>query len=220
MSSTATTSKFSFSKVVIPAGILILSGLSLVYSLRAGTAPSNTASSSRTAMAQPQYADPQPTANNQVQGIAARLAARSPAYRPNADETAPDLMRLHKHIADTRAGQADGVRLMAEIDRLHRAEPIDAAWSAQAETTVLSTTTQPLVVQSGLKPQDIATDCRSSTCRISARFAEPTDAQSWATMMITEMAGTMSQAKMAVVTLPDGSSEVRIYGARKGFPHG
>jgi hypothetical protein len=70
--------------------------------------------------------------------------------------------------------------------------------------------------QSGLKPQDFDTDCRSSTCRISARFAESPDAESWATMMVTEMAGTISQARMAVTQLPDGSSEVRIYGARQG----
>jgi hypothetical protein len=220
MSNAAATSKFSFYQAVIPAGILILSGLSLAYSLQAGgtNASNAVASPEPVAIAQSPY--PEPIANRQAEVIAARSNTRSPAFNSSAGETAPDLMRLHKRIADARAEQADSVRLMAEIDRLHKAEPVDAAWSAQSETAVLSTTTQPLLAQSGLKPQDLATDCRSSTCRISARFAQSTDAESWAQMMVTEMAGTMSQARMAVVQLPDGSSEVHIYGVRKGAPRG
>jgi hypothetical protein len=125
------------------------------------------------------------------------------------------LTKLHKNTADIRAEQANRDRLVAELDRQHKAESIDTAWSAQSETAILSTSIDPLMSQSGLMPKDLSADCRSSTCRISARFAESTDAQSWATMMVTQMAGTMSQARMAVMQLPDGSSEVRIYGARK-----
>jgi hypothetical protein len=215
MASIATASKFSFTKVVIPAGVLILSGLSLFYSLGAGEGTSST-----TALPPDSYAKEQPHAADQSGAVAQTRAVVShletrPAYRPVPGLTAPSLMSLHKRFADASARQAEDVRLMAEIDHLHQAEPIDAAWSAQAETAVLTTTTQPLMAQSGLKPQDFDTDCHSKTCKISARFAESTDAQSWATMMVTELAGTMSQARVAVTQLPDGSSEVRIYGSRK-----
>jgi len=215
MSSVAATSKFSFTKVVIPAGVLILSGLSLFYSLGASESASKEAPApdSLTIQEAPTVA-PSSAPVAQASGIPNRLEAR-PAYRPVAGLTAPSLMSLHKRFAEASARQAEDARLMAEIEHLHQAEPIDAGWSAQAETAVLSTTTDTLMAQSGLKPQDFDTDCHSKTCKISARFKESTDAQSWATMMVTELAGTMSQARVAVTQLPDGSSEVRIYGSRK-----
>jgi len=220
MASVATASKFSFTQVVIPAGVLILSGLSLFYSLGAGESASpKTASPPDSYAAEHSQTNVQPSLAAASAASAGRPQLR-PAYRPIPGQTAPSLMSLHKRLAESGARAADDARLMAEIDHLHQAEPIDASWSAQAETAVLSTTTEPMMAQSGLKPQDLDTDCHSRTCRISARFAESTDAQSWATMMVTELAGTMSQARVAVTQLPDGSSEVRIYGSRKDAGRG
>lgn len=216
MSNAASTSKFSFYRVGIPAGVLILSGLSFFYSMRsdgnASASPANLPVSNL--VAQPTRAELE-SADRSANAIDPQRNVRAPAFRPTTEETAPALMRLHQRIADARSHQAESKRLMAEIDRQHNVESIDAAWSAQAETAVLSTSINPLMSQSGLKPQDFDTDCRSSTCRISAKFAQSADAESWAMMMVTEMAGTISQARMAVTQMPDGSSEVRIYGARK-----
>jgi hypothetical protein len=221
MSNAAPTSKFSFYNVGIPAGALLLAGLSLFYSMKSdGTTTASPSSLPVSSLVAQPIRPELGLADRSTNEIAPQRNVRRPAFRPNTGETAPDLMRLHQRIADARGRQAENERLMAEIDRQHQAESIDASWSAQAETAVLSTSINPLMSQSGLKPQDFDTDCRSSTCRISAKFTQSTDAESWATMMVTEMAGTMSQARMAIKQLPDGSSEVRIYGVRQGIPHG
>jgi hypothetical protein len=219
MSSTATTSKFSFHQVAVPF-IVLLSGLSLAYSFGTGgdvgdgTANKTHADSSAAIVVADRPAPDSALAPDHSRELAARYAARPPTNRQAAD-SAPALMRLHKAMGDSRGQKVDRDRLISELDRAHKAEPLDVGWSASSEADILSASIEPVMMDSGLLPKDIATDCRSNTCRISARFAESGDAQNWAGMLITQMAGTLSQVKMTVLPQPDGSSEVRIYGARK-----
>ncbi len=98
---------------------------------------------------------------------------------------------------------------------MHVAEPLDATWSARSEVDILAASIKPVMARGGLRPHDLATDCRSKTCRISASFDRSADARKWATMLVTQLGGTLSQVKMTVLPEPDGGSEVRIYGVRR-----
>jgi len=212
MSTKTTNLKFSLFLAAIPA-TLVIAGLSLAYSSRSSDTVDKGSQQAAPSAVSTSVAE-LPPAQSPVLGLAANRGMR-PAFIPTGGETAPSLIQLHKNMANARTKQADRDRIMGELDRQHLAEPIDAQWSAQSESAVQSVSTQPVMLQSGLKPQGVSTDCRSTTCRISARFADSGDAESWASIMITEMSGTMLQAKTAVMPLPDGSSEVRIYGVRK-----
>jgi hypothetical protein len=212
MSNATTNLKFSLFLAAIPTA-LVIAGLSLAYSSRSSDTVDKGSQKLVTSSAPVAIAE-LPSAQSRVLSLAAHRGMR-PAFVPSGGETAPSLMQLHKNMANARAKQADRDRIMGELDRQHLAEPIDAQWSAQSESAVQSASTQPVMIQSGLKPQGVSTDCRSTTCRISARFADSSDAESWASILITQMSGTMLQAKTAVMPLPDGSSEVRIYGVRK-----
>lgn len=226
MSTTATTSNFSFQKVALPAVIVLLSGLSLAYSFGTGTDVGNgkedqsrADSSAPVVVAEAHAPESALASDNHSIALAARYAAHPPTNRQPAD-SAPALMLMHQNMANARGQKVDRDRMISELDRAHQAEPLDASWSALSEADILSASIEPVMMESGLQPKDIATDCRSSTCRISARFAESGDAQNWAGMLITQMGGTLSQVKMTVLPLPDGSSEVRIYGARKQSARG
>jgi hypothetical protein len=221
MSSTATATKSSLLQFALPAGILLLSGLSLAYLFGDGgdfgdeaANPSHSGSPAPIVAAEKLAQETAPIHTSQGGELAARYAARPPTSRRPADG-APALMLLHQNMANTRGQKIDRDRVITEMDRSHQAEPLDVGWSASSEADILSAAIEPVMVDSGFQPRDIATDCRSNTCRISARFAESGDAQNWAGMLITQMGGTLSQVKMTVLPQPDGSSEVRIYGARK-----
>jgi len=221
MSSTATTSKLSLNQVVLPAVIVLLSGLSLAYSFGSGGNVGNEkANQSSAGSSSPVVVNERPAPesalvpDNHGSGLAARYAARPPTTRQAADN-APALMLLHKAMADSRGQKVDRDRMISELDRAHKAEALDVGWSASSEANILSASIEPVMTESGFQPKDIATDCRSNTCRISARFAESGDAQNWAGMLVTQLGGTLSQVKMTVLPQPDGSSEVLIYGARK-----
>lgn len=221
MSSVATTSKFSIHQVALPAVIVLLSGLSLAYSFGAGGNVADGVESrpradsvTPVAVAKKQAPELVAAPSSDDHGLAARYAARPPTSRQPSD-SAPALMFLHRNMADARGQKVDRDRLIGELDLAHKGEPLDASWSASSEANILSASIEPVMVESGLQPKDVSADCRSNTCRISARFTESGDAQSWAGMLITQLGGTLSQVKMTVLPQPDGSSEVRIYGARK-----
>jgi hypothetical protein len=217
MSIATTNLKFSLFLAAIPAA-LVIAGLSLAYSSRS-TDKIDVGSQKIAAPAASTAVAELPPTQSPVLSMAGHGGMR-PAFNPSGIETAPSLMQLHKTIASNRAKQGDRDRLLGEMDSKHLAEPVDAQWSAQSESAVQSASAQPVMVQSGLKPRDVSIDCRSSTCRISASFIESDDAKSWASMLVTQMGASMSQAKVAVIPRADGSSEVRIYSSRKQSSRG
>lgn len=117
--------------------------------------------------------------------------------------------------ADRAKVLAERDRQMAEFERSHRAEPVDAAWASQAQTNLDEIVVSEAIVASGIKPAEYAADCRSATCRISAEFKSSGDAEDWGTFFLASSGKTIRQAKMTILQNPDGTSEVRIYGARR-----
>jgi len=225
MSSSLATSRFSFFQIALLAAVVILASLSLAYSIQGGEkigggnqivakAPGSVA------ISQSPYPEPRLAINPHVGAPGFPVGIRPTRFNPTPSEIPLILAQMHKNIADIRAQHGDPVHQIAELDRSHAAESVDAKWAAQSEAEILSASIQPVMTDAGLKPQGIEADCRSSTCRVSARFADASDANSWATMLVTQMGGTLSQVKMAIARQPDGSSEVRIYGARNLSPGG
>lgn len=123
--------------------------------------------------------------------------------------------RLPMTEADRIKALAERDRQMAAYEQSHRAEPIDAAWAARAKSDLDSIVTSEAMVASGIKPADYAADCRSATCRVSAQFKSPGDAEDWGTFYLASSGKTIRQAKMTIIQSPAGGSEMRIYGTRK-----
>lgn len=104
---------------------------------------------------------------------------------------------------------------LAALEAQHRAEPVDSAWAAKTERALSDVATSEVMVGTKLTPRDYDADCRSATCRISASFDSSSDAQDWGGFLMTVSGAQLRQAKLMVVPGPDGSAEVRIFGARR-----
>jgi hypothetical protein len=140
-----------------------------------------------------------------------------PGFRDVAvTDRAAAIAMLHKNMGNGAAQALKRDRVVAELESQFRAEPIDAGWSAQSEDQIVSAAAAPVMDRAGFKPKDVSMACRSRTCRISASFTSAIDAQDWSDRLLTQMGGTISQARVAVVPQTDGSYEVRVFGGRKG----
>jgi hypothetical protein len=71
------------------------------------------------------------------------------------------------------------------------------------------------LARTGMSPEGVQTDCRSSTCRVTATFPDAQSAQDWATMYTAMTGSTFQSARFVTVPTPDGGIEVRIYGTRR-----
>lgn len=104
---------------------------------------------------------------------------------------------------------------MTAFEQSHRAEPVDKAWAAKAGAGLDAIVSSEAMQASGIKPAEYSADCRSTTCRVSARFKSSGDAEDWGTFYLASSGKTIRQAKMTVVQNPAGGAEVRIYGTRR-----
>lgn len=104
--------------------------------------------------------------------------------------------------------------IASELDALHARDPYDRAGTA-VEARIEAFAAEPALIQSKLVPNALQTSCRATRCRIAASFRRAGDAQDWATMLTTLSASQLSYARIVEIPQPDGSAEVRIYGARR-----
>jgi hypothetical protein len=141
-----------------------------------------------------------------------------PSAQPNSavfKDLGAGFAQLHASMASSPVKVADRERLIADLDQGHEAETIDAVWSATSEQGIEAASASQVMAQAGFAPQDVKSDCRSRSCRVSARFDNSSEARDWADRLLTQMAGTLAQARVAVLPQADGSFEVRVYGSRR-----
>lgn len=218
MSSAQARSKPTFYQVAMPATGILLAGLSLFYSLHGDGAATPLPASAPSSIVETHVAESAPADTASYSRLSSFAARGNTLVSANANAAAADpkalLAQLHATMRNPNA-KLDRDRMVVDLESQHKAEPVDPAWSAQSEVSLMSAAIQPVALQSELKPRDITTDCRSRTCRVSARFSNSGDASEWGGRVITQMGGTLAQVKMTVIPQPDGSSEIRMYGSRK-----
>jgi hypothetical protein len=111
--------------------------------------------------------------------------------------------------------QAERDRILAQLEQQHNAQPIDPAWAGPAEAALEKLTEDPGLVASQIKPDAYRSECRTSSCRISADFSSHADAEDWSTMYITNTGRTFQRTRSMVIPTGDGGYEARIYGTRR-----
>ncbi len=111
--------------------------------------------------------------------------------------------------------EADRKRELQELESAFARDKADPVRGGQVERTLEQTVTSETMAGTGLKPDDVAIDCRATTCRVVGEFAKRGDAEDWALFYVTSAGGNvLTQTRMAYVTRPDGSTEVRIFATR------
>jgi hypothetical protein len=72
------------------------------------------------------------------------------------------------------------------------------------------------VLEAADLPQSEDVSCRATLCLVRARFAPGADTGDWMNRMLLTVGDVLPSASATTVTLPDGSSELRVYLGRQG----
>jgi hypothetical protein len=124
----------------------------------------------------------------------------------------PSLLGTEEDRARARQEYA---ALARDLEENHASQPVDAAWKGPAEATLGRAVESDALARTGMSPEDVRTDCRSSSCKVTATFPDPQAAQDWATMFTAMTGSTFQSARFVTVPTPGGGVEVRIYGTRR-----
>jgi hypothetical protein len=161
-----------------------------------------------------------------------RIPAMS-TQAPKADGAAPSRANALSAMPDTtiasvsaahasgeaRRGDLDPVEVRARIeaniatlDARFATEPFDAAWAMREERTLgMFFAADALAVQ-GLPAADgLQIACRSATCRISARFADPVEAEMTTQRLAMHVASDLPYGAVMPRALDDGSIRVEAW---------
>lgn len=102
-----------------------------------------------------------------------------------------------------------------DLDAQHRSDPVDPAWSAQAETELTTLARGDWVSEAGGGPARLVVDCRSTRCRIEADFVRRSQAEDWSELFLTQAGGTIYRSQTVLIPRTDGGAELRLYSTRK-----
>ena len=143
--------------------------------------------------------------------------APSRAIAPSAmpDTTAASVSAAHAS-GEARRGDLDPVEARARIetniatlDTRFAAEPFDAAWAMREERTLGAFfAADALATQELPAPDGLQIACRSATCRISARFADPVEAEMTTQRLAMHVASDLPYGAVMPRTLDDGSIRI------------
>lgn len=117
---------------------------------------------------------------------------------------------------ETRRGDLDPVEVRARVeaniatlDTRFAAETLDAAWAMRKERAVGAFFAADALATQGLPaPDGLQIACRSTTCRISARFADPVEAEMTTQRLAMHVAADLPYGAVMPRALDDGSIRV------------
>lgn len=98
---------------------------------------------------------------------------------------------------------------IAVLDARFAAEPLDAAWAMREQRAMDDFFAAEALIAQGLPlPAALHTACRSATCRVSARFADPVEAETTTQQLAMHVAARLPYGAVMPRALDDGSIQV------------
>ncbi|MEP6634665.1 MAG: hypothetical protein ABJA62_10710 [Luteimonas sp.] len=137
---------------------------------------------------------------------ARNLARRAPL-------SAMERLKINEERKRSRKAHTD--KMLASVAALaakQRAEPVDPKWAPAMETRLQDAVQQSQFKEAGAIPTSLEIDCKTTTCRIDAGLANRSSASDFAMLYMSGAGSNLKHAYSSVVTDPDGSSHVVIYG--------
>ncbi|NOT87425.1 MAG: hypothetical protein HOP03_04500 [Lysobacter sp.] len=143
-------------------------------------------------------------------------ALSSAAAPPVQPDTAMASVPAARAPGETRRGDLDPVEARARVeaniatlDTRFAAETLDTAWAMREERALGAFFAADALAKQGLPPPDsLQIACRSATCRISARFADPVEAEMTTQRLAMHVAAAMPYGAVMPRALDDGSIRV------------
>lgn len=101
---------------------------------------------------------------------------------------------------------------IATLERRFAAEPLDLAWAHREERALQAFFAADALAAQGLPvPERLQTVCRSATCRISARFADPVEAEMTTQRLAMHVASRLPYGAVMPYPLADGRIQVEAW---------
>jgi hypothetical protein len=151
-------------------------------------------------------------------------AAEAPAARPSTSSR----YTPRRPIDGRAAAQAMAVRreemaqkrkqVQARVDRTqaafasrHRNETVDPGWSNAKEVALTKLATSDQIQQLGVDARNMAVDCRTSMCRITADFDSMAAGDDWVVLYMNNAAQQLPAASYKYIQHPDGTVTINVY---------
>lgn len=167
------------------------------------------------ASTEPPTAGLAPAATDGMSATPAKRDVWSDGAVPRIPASANDRRSVLGNPEQRARAQEEYARLVGDLERTHTQQAVDPTWKAPTEATLSKIAEDDALLSSGIAPEAVRADCRSSTCRVSADFGSPADAQDWAVLFTAMTGKDFRKVRYVTVPQPSGGVEVRIYGNRR-----
>jgi|SRR5687768_682858 len=139
---------------------------------------------------------------------------RGAAMRTGQPLSTAALQEKRQKTADKRKlAQQQVDRTQAAFAARYSNEPVDAAWAGAKEAELLGLGVSDPMRQMGAEPQNMAVDCKSSMCRITADFASMSKGDDWFALYMNNVGDKVPVASYKYVQNADGTVSINVYAA-------
>jgi hypothetical protein len=137
--------------------------------------------------------------------------------RSVAQPMTPEMVRERQAVlAKKRAEVQQRVdQTQAAFRARYAGEPVDAAWAGAKEAALAQASVSPQIRELGVEPGNLAVDCRSTMCRITADFPSTSAGDDWFTLYMNNVATDVPVASYKYNRKPDGTYTIDVYAVGK-----
>lgn len=158
------------------------------------------------------------TSGAQAPVFAVPVSATTPVAgnaSPRARLSPDPLEALNPTDGADREQQARIDQAKEDLVQLYRSEKTNPAWAVAKERELLPLTQVAQIQQMNATPKQLDIDCKTSSCRIAAKFDTSGAANDWAAVFTASLGSSMPTGTVQQVTDPDGSITMEVYGAMR-----
>lgn len=102
-------------------------------------------------------------------------------------------------------------RTQAEFAARYAQESVDTAWAGPKETELVGLAVSDQIRQLGVEPSNMAVDCKSRMCHITADFPSMTAGDDWFSLYMNNVGEKLPVAAYKYVQNPDGTVSINLY---------
>lgn len=157
-------------------------------------------------------------------GVDAQAQPGSPSFEAGGNQTAPRTPQTAQQAVKDILGERDegraeqtrrNARYKSALVDTYRSENADPAWADATERRLQALATDPGIQAAGVKADDMAIDCKRTTCRTSASFSSSGQADDWSMLYMASGGAVLRNSVVSRTQNADGSVSVDIYSTAK-----
>jgi hypothetical protein len=155
-------------------------------------------------------APPEAPASDDREAFRASRPVATPAPRqPLTPEMVKDRQRAL--VAKRAEVQQRVDQTQAAFTSRYNSETVDPAWAGGKEAALSQLAMSPQMREIGAEPKNLAVDCKSTMCKVTADFPSTSAGDDWFTLYMNNVGAQVPVASYKYVRNPDGSYSINVY---------